>query len=108
MSKTEPRAMGSKAGCDRNVRDSKSVTSSYADDAIMLSPNMPMAIGKEAIREATAPNFDIPGFSVKWQPMKIEVARSGDLGYAIGTFEGTMNDPEGNPMALKGKYIEIW
>ena len=79
----------------------------YLDDAILLPPNRPMAIGKEAIREASAP-ISLPGFSVKWQPMKIEVARSGDIGYAIGTFEGTGVDTAGNPVPVKGKYVEIW
>ncbi len=77
----------------------------YLDDAILLPPNRPMAIGKEAIREASAP-IALPGFSVTWQPMKIGVARSGDIGYAIGTFEGTGVDSAGNPMPVKGKYVE--
>lgn len=80
----------------------------YTDDPIMLAPNVPMAVGKEAIRKAFAPNFDIPGFSAKWRPSKIEVARSGDIAYAIGTYEATMNDPNGNPVTDKGKYVEIW
>ncbi len=79
----------------------------YLDDAILLPPNSPMAIGKEAIREASAP-IASPGFSVAWEPMKIGVARSGDIGYAIGTFEGTDVDAAGNPVPVKGKYVEIW
>ena len=79
----------------------------YLDDAILLPPNRPMAIGKEAIREASA-TIDAPGFSVSWKPMKVEVTDSGELGYAIGNFEGTGVDPEGNPVPVKGKYVEIW
>ncbi len=79
----------------------------YLDDAIMLPPNRPMAIGKEAIREASA-SVASPGFSVSWKPMKIEVARSGDIGYAIGNFEGTRVDSAGKPVPVKGKYVEIW
>ncbi len=76
----------------------------YLDDAIMLPPNSPMAIGKEAIRESSAAlGIGSPGSSVTWQPMKIEVARSGDIGYAIGTFEGVVDDAP-----VKGKYVEIW
>ncbi len=81
----------------------------YLDDAIMLPPNAPMAIGKEAIREASAAaGVGSPGFSVKWEPIRIEVARSGEIGYAIGTFEGTAVDAAGNPVPVKGKYVEIW
>ena len=79
----------------------------YLDDAILLPPNRPFAIGKEAIREASA-FIASPGFSVAWQPMKIEVARSGEIGYAIGTFEGTGVDSAGKPLPVKGKYVEIW
>ena len=76
----------------------------YVDDAIMLPPDRPMAIGKEAIRESSeALGIGSPGFSVAWQPMKIEVARSGDIGYAIGTFEGVVD-----AAPVKGKYVEIW
>ena len=79
----------------------------YLDDAILLPPNSPIAIGKEAIREASA-QIASPGFSVTWRPMKIEVAQSGEVGYAIGTFEGTSVDSAGNPVPVKGKYVEIW
>ncbi len=79
----------------------------YLDDAIFLPPNRPMAIGKEAIREASA-FIDSPGFSASWKPTKIEVARSGDIGYAIGTFEGTSVDSAGDAVSVKGKYVEIW
>ena len=81
----------------------------YVDDGIMLPPNMPMAIGKEAIRKASeALGIGAPGSSVTWQPMQIEVARSGDIGYAIGTFEGFSVNEAGNPVRTKGKYVEIW
>ncbi len=81
----------------------------YLDDAIMLPPNRPMAIGKEAIREASeAMGLGSPSFSATWQPTKIEVARSGDIGYAIGIFEGTIIDSTGNHVPVKGKYVEIW
>jgi ketosteroid isomerase-like protein len=79
----------------------------YLDDAILLPPNSPMVIGKEAIREASAA-IDSPGFSVSWKPMKVEVAQSGELGYAIGNFEGNIVDSAGNLVPVKGKYVEIW
>jgi uncharacterized protein (TIGR02246 family) len=81
----------------------------YLDDGIMLPPNMPMAIGKPAIREASAAlGIGAPGSSVTWQPIKIEVARSGELAYAIGTFEGYFIDDAGNQAPTEGKYVEIW
>lgn len=80
----------------------------FLGDAIVLGPNEPMAIGKEAIRKVTAGIFETPGFSLKWQPTKVEAARFGDLGYSVGTYEMSMNDPKGAPMVDRGKYATVW
>jgi ketosteroid isomerase-like protein len=81
----------------------------YLDDAILLPPNLPMSVGKDAIRETSgAAGIGSPGFSVTWAPTKIEVAESGELAYAIGTSEGSVVGPCGTPINVKGKYIEIW
>ena len=80
----------------------------FLDDAVELGPNEPMAAGKEAIRKMMSDMFAMPGFGIKWQPNKAEAARSGDFGYSLGTYEVTMNDPKGKPMADRGKYVTIW
>ena len=80
----------------------------YSEDASMLPPNAPIATGKETFRKVWAQLFEIPGFSVSWQPVKVEAARSGDLGYSHGTYEMTMNDPKGNPVTDRGKYVAVW
>jgi ketosteroid isomerase-like protein len=38
----------------------------------------------------------------------VEVARSGDLAYAIGTYTLTMKDSQGKPIADRGKFMEVW
>ena len=80
----------------------------YTDDAALMAPNEPIAVGKEAARKALEPLFALPGFSVKWQTAKVDVSGSGDIGYARGTYELTMNDPAGKPMTDRGKYLEVW
>ena len=80
----------------------------YSDDAAVLPPNEPMAIGKEQARKAMSDFLALPGLSLKWAPSKVEVARSGDLGYSYGVYEMTFNDPKGNPVNDKGKYVEVW
>ena len=94
-----------------NVAQAKNVDSwvaFYSDDAIVLPPNDKIATGKEAIRTVITNLLAAPGLSIKWQPSKVEVARSGDLGYSQGTFEMTVSDPKGNPIMDRGKYVEIW
>ena len=80
----------------------------FLEDAVVLAPNEEMASGKEAIRKLVADLFAIPGFAIKWQPTKVEAARSGDFGYSLGTYELSMNDPKGMPIADRGKYLTVW
>ena len=36
----------------------------------------------------------LPGLSVKWRPLKVEVARSGDIGYLHGTYELSFDETQ--------------
>ncbi|MEE8113118.1 MAG: hypothetical protein V3T23_02065, partial [Nitrososphaerales archaeon] len=42
------------------------------------------------------------------QTTKVEVSRSGDLAYSHGTYEETVNDPEGNPVTNKEKWVTVY
>ena len=84
------------------------MVSYYDEGGSLLGPNVPIATGKEAIRKVWAQLFEIPGFSVSWQPVKVEAARSGDFAYSQGTYEITVNDPKGNPVTDRGKYVVVW
>ena len=98
-------AQWSKAAGTKNVDD---IVSFYADDASMLPPNMPIATGKPAIHGVWAAFLGNPGFSASWESTKAEAALSGDVAYDIGTYQLTMNDPQGKPMADHGKYLVVW
>jgi len=71
------------------ANDLEGTVSFYSDDATLLPPNAPIATGKQAIRASWAALLG-PGVSVSWQVSKIEVSRSGDLGYLIGVY--SLND----------------
>jgi uncharacterized protein (TIGR02246 family) len=98
-------AQWSKAAAAKNPDDTVSY---YADDASMLAPNMPIATGKQAIRAVWAQFMGNPGFSVSWQSSNVDVSRSGDFAYDIGTYQLTMSDPQGKPMSDRGKYMVVW
>jgi ketosteroid isomerase-like protein len=49
-----------------------------------------------------------PGFSLRFAPTQIEVAKSRDMAYDIGTFELKLNDAQGAPMTILGKYVVVW
>jgi ketosteroid isomerase-like protein len=80
----------------------------YADDAVVLPPNDKAALGKESIRKAVGDLLGPPGLSIAWQPSKVEIARSGDLGYLYGAYVATWTDAKGKPVTDRGKNVEIW
>jgi uncharacterized protein (TIGR02246 family) len=88
--------------------DLEATLSFYADDAVVLPGNAPIAADNKAIREVWAGMLG-PGTAVSWKVTKVEVAKSGELGYLYGTYELTMKDPKGGPPEQdKGKLVEIW
>lgn len=81
----------------------------FCDDQVsLLWPNAPVATGKNAITKLTASAFAIPDFKLAWQPNKVGIARSGDLGYTSGTYIWSFKDGLGKPVSDKGKYLTVW
>jgi len=80
----------------------------YADDAVLLPPNAPIARDRKSIRESWAGLLG-PNTAVAWKVSKVEVAKSGELGYLYGTYSLTIRDPKGGPpVSDTGKLVEIW
>jgi uncharacterized protein (TIGR02246 family) len=86
----------------------ETTVSYYDEGASILMPNTPIVTGREEIRNAWEQMFAIPGFNLAPKTTKIEVARSGDLAYAQGTYEFSANDPQGKPVNDRGKFVVVW
>jgi len=89
-------------------KDVDKTVSFYSDDASALPFNAPIANGKDQIRQVWAHLTSLPGFALSFGPTKIEVAKSGDLAYDVGTFELKSNDAQGNVTTEVGKYVVVW
>jgi ketosteroid isomerase-like protein len=89
-------------------KDLDKTVSYYSEDATVLPPNAPAATTKEAIKKIWQDMLATPGFVISWKATKVEVAKSGDLGFVSGTYEVTMNDASGKPVNERGKYVEVW
>lgn len=79
-----------------------------ADDAAFFPANAAIVTGREAVGAAWVEVLTTPGVSLRWQPIKAELARSGELGYTYGRYQLTATDAEGQSITRYGKYVTIW
>jgi hypothetical protein len=63
-----------------NRKDIDAVVGYMADDGETLAPNEPAARGKAAIRASWANLLGLPGVNVSWEPLRVQVAKSGEIG----------------------------
>jgi ketosteroid isomerase-like protein len=85
------------------AKDLDKTVSFYADDAMVLPPNEPMVTSKDGIRNLWRGFLDSLT-AISWKTTRVEMAKSGDVGYLIGTYEMTMKDGTKD----RGKYCEVW
>jgi ketosteroid isomerase-like protein len=90
------------------AKDVEQTIGYYSNDAIVLPPNATTAATNEAIRNVWKDMLASPGLAITWKPTRVQLARSGDMGWVSGTYELTMNDATGKPINDRGKYLEIW
>ena len=80
----------------------------WADDAVMLPPDLPILDGKQAIREYVEGAASIPGFKISWEPQTAHIAESGDMAYMIERNAIEFDDAEGNTVVTHGKVVTVW
>lgn len=88
--------------------DLEKITEGWADDAVMMVPGMSPLRGKEAIKNYVKAGLEIPGFSVKWEPLEVFVSDNGDMAYMIERNEMIVNDSMGNPIVTYNKTVTVW
>lgn len=88
--------------------DLDTILAGWADDAVVMPPGMPPIEGKAAIRSYVEGAMRLPGFTISWEPVMVQVARSGDLAYMIERNIMTLNDSTGNRVTTYGKVVTVW
>jgi uncharacterized protein (TIGR02246 family) len=89
-----------------NRGDWEAVAAFYAEDAVLLAPNVPMARGRASIRD----------FFAGLQPMKPRlnisteriVQPAADIAYEYGTYTMRLTPPGRRTVTDLGKYVTIW
>ena len=90
------------------TKDVDAFVNYYADDAQVLMPNAPLFTGKAAIKEALKPMMADPNFSITYMATRVEVSKSGDLGYTQGPYKMSFSDQRGNKFEDEGKYLTVF
>jgi ketosteroid isomerase-like protein len=82
---------------------------SFCDEkGAVLAPNAPIAEGRPAIAKSFSGFFALPDLKITWHADKVDVAKSGELGYTSGTYQMTFTGPGGKTIPDKGKYVTVW
>jgi uncharacterized protein (TIGR02246 family) len=91
------------------ARDLDKICAFYADDASAFWPGAPVINGIAAIKTAFKPFLADKNFTNTFASDKVDVAKSGDLGYSQGAYTMTMTDPKTKKVLTeKGKYVEVF
>jgi ketosteroid isomerase-like protein len=89
------------------AHDLEKTVSFYSSDAIVLPPNGPAITTKDGVHDMWKQLIrDMQ--SMSWKATRVEVAKSGELGYITGTYEMSIKDETGKLINDKGKYLEVW
>ena len=72
--------------------DVDKVVAFYAEDAVMMPPGEAVATGKTAIRASWRQLLGLTDLKLTWAATKVEVAKSGDLAYDVGTYAMSHKD----------------
>jgi ketosteroid isomerase-like protein len=91
-----------------NRKDLDGTVSYMADDGETLAPNEPAARGKAAIKASWAKLLGLPGLNVHWEPLRVQVAENGEMGYTSGFYTLSFTDANGQTVTDRGKYLEVW
>lgn len=85
------------------------IAAHYSDDAVLMVPGMTPTVGKDAILGALKQMVADPAITLKFQATKVEVAKSGDLGYTQGSYTLTITDPQTKkPVNDHGSYVTAY
>jgi uncharacterized protein (TIGR02246 family) len=94
---------------DYAAKDPDKIAAYYADDAVLMTPGSEATTGKDAIASSLKGMTKDPAFSLQFKTSKVDVAKSGDVGYSWGTYQMTMSNPAGKgTLNDHGTYVTVY
>jgi uncharacterized protein (TIGR02246 family) len=80
----------------------------HTEDAICLPPNAERIDGRAGIREMALEFTSAEDWTVSWKANRIDVASDGRRAHAIGKFEYSFKDADGNLVSDRGKFFDAF
>ena len=98
-----------KANSDWAAKNADGLLAFYADDAVLMAPGMEALKGKDAIKGALGGMLADKALSLTFKASKVDVSKSGDLGYTQGDYQMTVTDPKSHkPINDHGTYVTTY
>jgi len=89
------------------ARGAEGFLSFFAADAVVLTKSGAPITGTAALDKLFRQAWAQPGYSLRWTPLKGEMASSGEIGYTYGTYE-RKSLQNGATSVETGKYVTVW
>lgn len=74
------------------AKDAPAIAGFYAEDAQMIPPNAPKAVGRDAIQKGWEGFLKLPGMNLTFETEKFVFAKSNDLAVDIQTYKFTTGE----------------
>jgi uncharacterized protein (TIGR02246 family) len=94
---------------DWAARDADKIASHYADDAMLLIPDIPIQKTKDDIKNTLKQVLADPNWSISFENDKVDVAKSGDMAYVQGHYTITATDEKSKKKVTEqGKFVTVY
>lgn len=90
------------------LRGAEGWASYFLENGKMLTKSGTPFIGKDAVRQAITPLFNLKKLIFTWEPSYVEVSKDGSLGYTYGCYHRQYEEQDGHTVEEKGMYMSIW
>jgi len=77
------------------------------DDVVMLPPNVSRVDGREDVYELIKGFTYAEDFSVSFKPTNIDILADGKTAHAIGVYELSLKNEDGNLVSDRGKFFDV-
>jgi uncharacterized protein (TIGR02246 family) len=92
-----------------NDKDAAAFAGNFVTDAVMMTPGKPPMRGQEAIQAGLKELLSDPNFKIDFASDRVEVANSGDMAAARGSYTLTVTAPATKAaMEDKGSYMTVF